>query len=82
MTKSRKRQRRSAPPVQTPIHPDVDWQASVLAEKVRRRVMSLEAAARELDDWQDEAGLEPEARPRSRSLIVTHMLNAMLKRGF
>lgn len=70
------------PPAGRPIHPDVDWQASVLATKVQRKVMSLDQAALELDDWQKEAGLDPDDRVVSRALLVTHMLNTILKRGY
>lgn len=80
----------------TAIDPDVDWQASVLATKVMRRVLSLADATVELDEWQKEAHSQPKdraAKPQdgdahkskpvdSRSLIVTHMLNAILKRGY
>jgi hypothetical protein len=60
----------------------VDWQASVLATKVQRKVMGLDEAARELDDWQKDAGLSQEDRVVSRALLVTHMLNTILKRGY
>lgn len=79
------KKRPSAPtgePVGKPIHPDVDWQASVLATKVQRKVMGLDEAARELDDWQKDAGLSQEDRVVSRALLVTHMLNTILKRGY
>lgn len=69
-----------------PINPDVDFQAGLLAAKVARRVMSLDAAAAELADWQSEA-LTGENRDRwrpidPRSLIVTHMMNRLLERGY
>ena len=68
-----------------PIHPDIDWQAGLLAEKVLRRVMTLAAAAEELAAWQDEAadgaadGAWRTVEPRA--LIVTHMMNRLLSRG-
>ena len=64
------------------IPANIDWQASVLAEKVQRQVMSLADATRELDDWQNDEEIEAEARVASRALIVTHMLNTILKRGY
>lgn len=68
------------------INPDVDFQASLLAEKVARRVMTLDAAAAELSDWQDEAltgeGGERWRPVQPRALIVTHMMNRLLKRRF
>ncbi|MDF1793142.1 MAG: hypothetical protein P1U88_14595 [Thalassobaculaceae bacterium] len=69
-----------------PINPDVDFQAGLLAAKVARRVMSLDAAARELSDWQAET-LSAERGDRwravePRTLIVTHMMNRLLKRGY
>ena len=69
-----------------PINPDVDFQAGLLAAKVARRVMTLEAAAAELAGWQmdslagAEAGRWREIDPRA--LIVTHMMNRLLKRGY
>ncbi len=72
----------SLEPMKT-VNPDIDWQAGMLAGKVLKRAMSLETAARELDDWQREA--EPGGSYRavdSRSLIVTHALNTLLKRGY
>jgi hypothetical protein len=68
------------PPSNIPAN--IDWQASVLAEKVQRRVMSLEDATRELEDWQDDEAIAADTRVASRALIVTHMLNAILKRGY
>ncbi len=68
------------------IHPDIDFQAGLLAGKVSRRVMSLEEASRELSDWQAQAlettndGSWTPVEPRA--LIVTHMMNALLKRGY
>src|SRR3546814_1989365 len=73
------------PPAETrPIHPDVDWQASLLATKVLRRVMTLRQACDELAGWQAEAvGDDPAWRPvQPRTLIVTHMMNRLLKRGY
>lgn len=65
------------------VNPDIDWQASVLAGKVLKRAMTLQAASRELDDWQRDEKLDEKYRPvDSRSLIVTHALNALLKRGY
>ena len=69
-----------------PINPDVDFQAGLLAAKVARRVMSLDAAAGELAEWQTESlGAEDDGKWRAvepRSLIVTHMMNQLLKRGY
>lgn len=69
-----------------PIHPDVDFQAGLLAAKVGRRVMSLDAAAAELTGWQHETltGAEGDRwRPvEPRALIVMHMMNRLLKRGY
>ena len=69
-----------------PINPDVDFQAGLLAAKVARRVMSLDEAAAELSDWQSRtlSGQAAKAwRPVDpRSLIVTHMMNRLLKRGY
>lgn len=67
------------------VDPDIQWQARVLADKVLKRTMSLEAAARELDNWQQDASLgtgETYRRVDSRNLIVTEALNALLKRGY
>jgi hypothetical protein len=73
----------AAPKIPTSTIPaNIDWQASVLAEKVQRKVMRLEDATRELEDWQDDEAIEADARVASRALIVTHMLNAILKRGY
>lgn len=69
-----------------PINPDVDFQADLLAAKVTRHVMSLEAAAAELADWQtDTLAKDSSAQWRPidpRTLIVTHMMNRLLKRGY
>lgn len=66
-----------------PVHPDIDWQADMLAAKVLRRAMTLKAAASELDEWQSEAGGDARYRDvDSRALIVTHALNALLRRGY
>lgn len=69
-----------------PINPDVDFQAGLLAVKVARRVISLDDAAAELSEWQTQtlAGKTAETwRPvEPRSLIVTHMMNRLLKRGY
>jgi hypothetical protein len=67
-----------------PIHPDIDWQASLLAAKVLRRVMTLAQECDELAAWQADAGgksgewraVEP------RALIITHMMNSLLSRGY
>lgn len=69
-----------------PIHPDVEFQAKLLAEKVARRVLSLSAASHELADWQSDT-LDRQApeqwRPvEPRTLIVTHMMNRLLQRGY
>lgn len=67
-----------------PIHPDIDWQAALLAGKVLRRVMTLAQATEELGAWQDEA-LGAGGRWRAvepRALVVTHMMNALLSRGY
>ncbi|MCR9175615.1 MAG: hypothetical protein NXI19_06400 [Alphaproteobacteria bacterium] len=69
-------------PADSKIPANIDWQASVLAEKVQRRVMSLADATRELEDWQNDEAIEAGARVASRALIVTHMLNTILKRGY
>lgn len=69
-----------------PINPDVEFQAGLLATKVARRVMSLDAAASELADWQAEAltgdGGAQWREIDPRALIVTHMMNQLLKRGY
>ena len=65
------------------VDPDIDWQATMLASKVLKRAMSLEAASSELDDWQRDT--KPDEKYRtvdSRALIVTHALNTLLKRGY
>jgi len=67
------------------VAPDIQWQARMLADKVLKRAMSLDAAARELDDWQRDALAdtgETYRRVDSRNLIVTEALNALLKRGY
>lgn len=69
-----------------PIHPDVDFQAGLLAAKVGRRVMTLDAAAAELATWQSDS-LVGDAADRwrtvePRALIVMHMMNRLLKRGY
>lgn len=67
-----------------PIHPEVDWQAGLLAAKVLRRVMTLAEACDELAGWQDDA-LRGAGRWRPvepRALIVTHMMNRLLVRGY
>lgn len=66
-----------------PVNPDIDWQADMLASKVLKRAMTLAAASSELDDWQGDAGTDARYRKvDSRTLIVTHALNALLKRGY
>ena len=67
---------------QRPIHLDIDWQASLLAGQVLRRVTSLADAARVLAGWQDEAlaGAERWRPIEPRTLIVTHMMNRLLAR--
>ena len=69
-----------------PINPDVDFQAGLLAAKVARRVMSLDAATGELAEWQTESlGAADDGKWRTvepRALIVTHMMNQLLKRGY
>lgn len=65
------------------VDPDIDWQASLLAAKVLKRAMTLDAASGELDDWQRDGETDEKYRGvDSRSLIVTHALNALLKRGY
>ena len=67
-----------------PIDPDIDWQASLLAAKVLRRVMTLAQACDELAAWQAEtAGADGAWRTvEPRALIVTHMMNSLLTRGY
>ena len=69
-----------------PINPDVEFQAGLLAAKVARRVISLDDAAAELSDWQTRTLSGPAAEQwrtvEPRSLIVTHMMNRLLKRGY
>ncbi|WP_420563486.1 hypothetical protein [Thalassobaculum sp.] len=69
-----------------PINPDVDFQAGLLAAKVSRRVISLDDAAAELADWQAQTltgrSAEQWRAVEPRSLIVTHMMNRLLKRGY
>jgi hypothetical protein len=65
------------------VNPDIDWQATMLADKVLKRAMTLKAASMELDDWQRDA--KPDKKYRqvdSQALIVTHALNNLLKRGY
>lgn len=68
------------------IHPDVDFQAGLLAGKVTRRIMTLSEACRELADWQKSAMEQTDAGDWDpidpRALIVTHMINTLLKRGY
>jgi hypothetical protein len=65
------------------VHPDIKWQATMLAAKVLKRAMTLQAAANELDDWQCETGVDEKHRAvDSRTLIVTHALNSLIKRGY
>ncbi len=78
----------TAPPGGTadrrPIHPDIEWQAQLLAGKVLRRAMTLAAATEELQAWQSDALAAGEDwRPvEPRALIVTHMMNQLLARGY
>ncbi len=67
-----------------PIHPDIDWQAQLLADKVLRRVMTLADATEELAAWQAEAlaGHDRWRAIEPRALIVTHMMNKLLARGY
>lgn len=67
-----------------PIHPDIDWQAQLLAGKVLRRVMTLATACDELATWQAEAlaGNDGWRAVAPRALIVTHMMNTLLARGY
>lgn len=71
-------------PESAPINPDLEFQAGLLADKVTRRVMRLADAVTELEHWQADAAPSDTAwRPvDARSLIVTHMMNALLKRGY
>lgn len=79
-----------APTGARPIHPEVDWQAAVLATKVLRRVMSLADACQELAGWQADAlgstgapgGTGDWRAVEPRALIVTHMMNRLLDRGY
>jgi hypothetical protein len=65
------------------VHPDIEWQATMLAAKVLKRAMTLQAAAGELDDWQCETGAGGKHRAiDSRTLTVTHALNNLIKRGY
>ena len=69
-----------------PINPEVDFQADLLASKVARRVISLDAASAELADWQAQTltghAAETWREVEPRALIVTHMINRLLKRGY
>ncbi|WPZ35257.1 hypothetical protein T8K17_03730 [Thalassobaculum sp. OXR-137] len=69
-----------------PINPEVEFQAGLLAAKVARRVISLDEASAELSDWQARtlAGdvAERWRAVEPRALIVTHMINRLLKRGY
>lgn len=69
-----------------PINPDVDFQAGLLAAKVARRLISLHDAEAELSDWQKQTLTGPTAETwravEPRALIVTHMMNHLLKRGY
>lgn len=74
-----------AEPAETqPINPDIDWQASLLAGKVLRRVMTLAQACDELAAWQaGTSGADGAWRTvEPRALIVTHMMNSLLTRGY
>ena len=54
----------------------------MLADKVLKRVMTLEVASMELDDWQRDAKADRKYRQvNSQALTVTHALNDLLKRG-
>jgi hypothetical protein len=65
------------------VNPDIDWQANMLAAKVLKRALGLDAASRELDDWQgDDKSNGAYRKVDSRALIVTHALNTLLKRGY
>lgn len=74
----------AAPAEVRPIHPEVDWQAAVLATKVLRRVMTLADACQELAGWQSDAlvGAGDWRAVEPRALIVTHMMNRLLNRGY
>ena len=84
MTKKELRTRPNTAPDETGIDPDLEFQAGLLAGKVLRKVMTLADATAELDHWQDENASTPSSwrRVAARSLIVTHMMNALLKRGY
>ena len=76
----------AAPDERRPIHPEVDWQAALLAAKVLRRVMTLAEASAELAGWQSDALGSPSGDAwravEPRALIVTHMMNRLLNRGW
>ncbi|NQW09537.1 MAG: hypothetical protein HQ481_06620 [Alphaproteobacteria bacterium] len=74
----------NATPSDAQIDPDMEFQAGLLADKVMRRVMTLADAVGELDQWQAGAAAAepPWRRVEARALIVTHMMNTLLKRGY
>jgi hypothetical protein len=65
------------------VNPKLDWQATMLADKVLKRAIILKAASMELDDWQRDAKVDKKYRQvDSKALIVSHALNNLLKRGY
>lgn len=84
MSKKNPRKPAGAAPETAPIDPDLEFQAGLLADKVSRRVMRLADAVAELEHWQADTATENTTwrAVDARSLIVTHMMNALLKRGY
>jgi hypothetical protein len=54
------------------INPKIDWQATMLADKVLKRAIILKAACIELDDWQRDSKVDKKYRQvRSKAPIVS-----------
>lgn len=82
------RPQKTKPSALPAIHPDVEWQAEMLAGRVLKKVVSLKDATLELEEIQGDALEEvgetssPYRSVDARSLIVTHMMNSLLRRGY
>ncbi|MDE0810560.1 MAG: hypothetical protein OSB69_14745 [Alphaproteobacteria bacterium] len=65
------------------VTPKIDWQVTMLADKVLKRAMTLKAASMELDDWPRDAKVNKKYQQvHSKALIVSHALNNLLKRVY